>query len=63
MQITRECSKLRAKRQVPAIDEDGDYRVLAAESLEALDTAYRRSDRHDACVARVINNYAKGGVP
>lgn len=62
MQITTECEKLRPKKSFPEIDESGDYRVLSAEALTALDAAYRKGDRYAACVLRVVNNYAKGGV-
>lgn len=62
MEITKDCEKLRPKKHIPEIDETGDYRVLSAEALAALDTAYRKGDRYAACVLRVIDNYAKGGV-
>ena len=63
VQITTECEKLRAKKTFPQISESGDYRDLSIDALAALKTAYRTGDRYAACVLRVVNNYAKGGVP
>ena len=62
VEITKECEKLRAKKSFPGISETGDYRHLSAEALIALKAAYRKGDRYAACVMRVIDNYAKGGV-
>lgn len=53
---------MRPKKAFPKISAKGDYKDLSVDALAALKTAYRQGDRYAACVLRVIDNYAKGGV-
>lgn len=59
--VTDECQKLPGKVELPDVNEDSDYRVIAAEALSAANMANKRIEAKDRCGQHVIDRYKAGG--